>query len=192
AHMSLNDLTDYLRAKGKNRFEDPEKIAKMIQKAAQSSYRLDKDVEDSIDTILATSITVIRTFEKQIKELDKSIKRIMAGMTQTLESVPGIGPVFAAGIIAEIGQIERFEDETKIDKYAGLYWRKHQSGVFTSHDTSLTQNGKQYLTYYLVESNISVRRQVPESKVYYEKTYREVPNHQCKRARALTATKLVR
>src|SRR5699024_5964858 len=51
-------------------------------------YRLDKVVEDSIDTILATSITVIRTFEKQIKELDKSIKRIMAGMTQTLESVP--------------------------------------------------------------------------------------------------------
>src|SRR5699024_6821832 len=101
AHMSLNDLTDYLRAKGKNRFEDPEKIAKMIQKTAQSSYRLDKVVEDSIDTMLATSITVIRTFEKQIKELDKSVKRIMAGMTQTLESIPGIGPVFAAGIIAE-------------------------------------------------------------------------------------------
>src|SRR5699024_12866614 len=64
AHMSLNDLTDYLRAKGENRFEDPEKIAKMIQKAAQSSYSLDKVVEDSIDTILATYITVIRTIEK--------------------------------------------------------------------------------------------------------------------------------
>src|SRR5699024_11369392 len=115
-HITLNDLTDYIRAKCKNHFEEPEKIAKMIQKAAQSSYRLDNVVEDSIDTILATSITVIRTFEKQIKELDKSIKRIMAGMTQTLESVPGIGPVFAAGIIAEIGQIERFEDETKIAK----------------------------------------------------------------------------
>src|SRR5699024_12306245 len=97
AHMSLNDLTDYLRAKGKNRFEDPEKIAKRIQKAAQSSYRLDKVVEDSIDTILATYITVIRTFEKQIKELDKSIKRIMAGMTQNIESIPGIGPVVNAG-----------------------------------------------------------------------------------------------
>ncbi|MBP2258894.1 transposase [Virgibacillus campisalis] len=119
--MSLEDLDDYLRSKGKNRFENPEQVAKTIQKAARSSYRLDKVVEDSIDTILATSITVIRTFEKRIKELGKSIKRIMAGMTQTLESVPGISPVFAAGIIAEIGQIERFEDETKIAKYAGLY-----------------------------------------------------------------------
>src|SRR5699024_4285792 len=173
AHMSLNDLTDYLRAKGKNRFEDPEKIAKMIQKAAQSSYRLDKVVEDSIDTILATSTTVIPTFDTQIKTLDTAIKRIMAGMTQSLESVPGSGPVFAAGIIAEIGQIERFEDETKIAKYAGLYWRKHQSGRFTAEDTSLTRNGNQYLRYYLVEAANSVRRHVPEYKDYYAKKYQE-------------------
>lgn len=52
----------------------------------------------------------------------------MAGLTETLETIPGIGPVFSAGIIAEIGQIERFDDETKIAKYAGLYWRKNQSG----------------------------------------------------------------
>ncbi|PFJ11575.1 hypothetical protein COI89_18795, partial [Bacillus cereus] len=36
-------------------------------------------------------------------EVEKSIKRIMAGLTQTLESIPGIGPIFAASIIAEIG-----------------------------------------------------------------------------------------
>ena len=74
-----------------------------------------------MDVILGTSIEVIRTFQKQVKEIDKAIKKIMAGLTQTLESIPGIGSVFAAGIIAEIGQIERFDDETKIAKYAGLY-----------------------------------------------------------------------
>src|SRR5699024_11638611 len=79
--------------------------------------------------------------------------------------------VFAAGIIAEIGQIERFEDETKIAKYAGLYWRKHQSGRFTAEDTSLTRNGNQYLRYYLVEAANSVRRHVPEYKDYYAKKY---------------------
>src|SRR5699024_12228534 len=78
AQMSLDELASYLSSKGKNRFEDPEKVAKSIQKAVRSSYRLDKVVEDSIDTILATSITVIRTFQKQIKEIDKSIERIMA------------------------------------------------------------------------------------------------------------------
>ncbi len=100
----LKDLANYLQEKGKNRFDDPEQVAKSIQKAVRSSYRLNKVVEDSIDVLLGTSIEVIRTLQKQIKEIDKAIERIMAGLTQTLQSIPGIGPVFAAGIIAEIGQ----------------------------------------------------------------------------------------
>ncbi|MBP2259179.1 transposase [Virgibacillus campisalis] len=149
-------------------------------------------MEDSIDAILATSITLIRTFDKQIKELDKTIKRIMKGMPQVLQSIPGVGPVFVAGIIAEIGQIERFENEEKIAKYAGLYWRKHQSGRFTADNTSLSRNGNQYLRYYLVEAANSVRRQIPEYSDYYAKKYREVPKHQHKRALVLTARKFVR
>src|SRR5699024_10722915 len=64
SQMDLEELADYLRVKGKNRFPDAEQVAKSIQKAALSSYRLDKVVEDSIDAILATSITLIRTFDK--------------------------------------------------------------------------------------------------------------------------------
>lgn len=192
SNMPLEELADYLQKQGKNRFPDPDCVARSIQKAVRSSYRLDKVVEDSIDTILGTSITLIRTFEKQIKELDKSIERIMKGLPQTLQSIPGIGPVFAAGIQAEIGQIERFADETKIAKYAGLYWRKHQSGRFTADDTSLSRNGNQYLRYYLVEAANSVRRRVPEYKEYYAKKYGEVPKHQHKRALVLTTRKFVR
>lgn len=192
AHMPLEELAAFLQENGKNRFGDPECVAASIQKAVRSSYRLDKVVEDSMDVILGTSIEVIRTFQKQVKEIDKAIKKIMAGLTQTLESIPGIGPVFAAGIIAEIGQIERFDDETKIAKYAGLYWRKHQSGRFTAEDTSLSRNGNQYLRYYLVEAANSVRRHVPDYQAYYAKKHSEVPKHQHKRALVLTARKLVR
>ncbi|MFD2118169.1 IS110 family transposase [Paenibacillus yanchengensis] len=192
SNMPLDDLADFLRTKGKNRFPDPTYVANSIQKAVRSSYRLDKVVEDSIDTILATSITLIRTFEIQKKELKKAIERLMKGLPQTLQTIPGIGPVFAAGIIAEIGPIERFEDETKIAKYAGLYWRKHQSGRFTADDTSLSRNGNQYLRYYLVEAANSVRRQIPEYGQYYAKKYQEVPKHQHKRALVLTARKFVR
>lgn len=192
AQMPLEDLAAFLQEKGKNRFSDPESVAKSIQKAVRSSYRLDKVVEDSMDIVLGTSIEVIRTYQKQVKELDKAIKRIMAGITNTLQSIPGIGPVFAAGIIAEIGQIERFEDEKKVAKYAGLYWRTHQSGRFIAEDTSLSRNGNQYLRYYLVEAANSVRRQVPEYQAYYAKKYSEVLKHQHKRALVLTARKLVR
>ena len=191
-NMPLEELAEFLQEKGRNRFGDPRFIASSIQRAVKASYRLDKVVEDSIDVILGTSITVIRTFQQQIKELEKSIKKIMAGLTQTLESIPGVGPVFAAGIIAEIGQIERFEDETKIAKYAGIYWRKHQSGRFTAEDTSLSRTGNHYLRYYLVEAANSVRRHVSDYQEYYIKKYNEVPKHQHKRALVLTARKFVR
>ncbi|SES38978.1 IS110 family transposase [Salisediminibacterium halotolerans] len=192
AQLPLEELAQFLQENGKSRFPNPKEVAASIQRAVRSSYRLDQVVEDSIDVLLGTSIEVLRSLQRQVKEIDKTIKRIMAGLSQTIESIPGIGPVFTAGIIAEIGQIERFEDETKIAKYAGLYWRKHQSGRFTAEDTSLTRHGNQYLRYYLVEAANSVRRQVPEYHEYYTKKYQEVPKHQHKRALVLTARKLVR
>src|SRR5699024_8784408 len=85
-----------------------------------------------------------------------------------------------------------FDSEEKIAKYAGLYWRKRQSGRFTADDTSLSRNGNQYLRYYLVEAANSVRRQVPEYRDYYSKKYQEVPKHQHKRALVITARKFVR
>ncbi|EEM13409.1 hypothetical protein bpmyx0001_57830 [Bacillus pseudomycoides DSM 12442] len=56
----------------------------------------------------------MRTYQAQIKEIEKGIESLMSSLPQTLESIPGIGPVFAAGIVAEIGQIERFTDETRM------------------------------------------------------------------------------
>lgn len=75
ANMDVADLADYLKEKGRNRFPDPEHVARCIQKAARASYRLSKVVEDSIDLVLGTSIQAIRSIQAQIKELDKEIGR---------------------------------------------------------------------------------------------------------------------
>ena len=40
AYMDLHELTAFLQEKGKNHFSNPEEVAKAIQKAARSSYRL--------------------------------------------------------------------------------------------------------------------------------------------------------
>ena len=46
AYMDLQELTAFIIKKGKNRFPDPDAVAKAIQKAARSSYRLPKTVND--------------------------------------------------------------------------------------------------------------------------------------------------
>jgi transposase len=194
AEMEIDQLAEILQQKGRGRFSDPEKLAKAINKAVRDSYRLGKVLQGSVDVVLATYSMMIKTIKEQIKELDKAIEKLLETIpeSQCLMSIPGIGKVYCAGILAEIGQIERFEDQAKLAKYAGLYWKRKQSGSYESERTSLTRTGNHYLRYYLVEAANSVKRLEPVYNQYYQKKYNEVPKHQHKRALVLTARKLVR
>ena len=68
-------------------------------------------------------------------------------------------------LIAEIGQIDRFDHESKLAKYAGLYWPKHQSGKFQKEQTPMSKSGNRYLRYYLVQAANSVRRYIPSIRL---------------------------
>ena len=141
AEMPVEELIEFLQEKGKNRFAEPEEIAKYLQKLARSSYRLDKMMADPINLSLSVILSTIRHMESQIKRLDQEIDRMMKGIPQTLTSVKGIGPVYAAGLLAEIGDIKRFDDHHALAKYAGLVWTQYQSGEFEAENTSRMPNG---------------------------------------------------
>ena len=192
AYMDLHELTSFLQEKGKNHFSNPEEVAKAIQKAARSSYRLPKTVNDSVNQVLSISITSMKALEAQIKEFDKAIAAQMELIPNTLTSIKGIGPVYSAGIIAEIGDINRFPSQAKLAKYAGLAWRQHQSGEFEAQNTRLIRTGNRFLKYYLGEAAMSLVRCDAEYSRFYHLKYKEVNKYQHKRALALTARKLVR
>lgn len=192
ANMDLHELTAFIMEKGKNRFPDPDSVAKAIQKAARSSYRLPKTVNDSVNQVLSISITSIKALESQIKEFDKAIAAQMELLPDVLTSIPGIGPVYSAGIIAEIGDINRFENHAQLAKYAGLAWTQYQSGGFEAQTTRLIRSGNRFLKYYLCEAALSLVRCDKEYSNFYHLKYKEVNRYQHKRALALTARKLVR
>uniref|UniRef100_A0A7V3NTI7 IS110 family transposase n=1 Tax=candidate division WOR-3 bacterium TaxID=2052148 RepID=A0A7V3NTI7_UNCW3 len=190
--MSITELVDFLKEKGKNRFENPEELAAYLQKLARSSYRLDKAMADPVNLSLSVMLSVIKTMEKEVTKLDKEIEKLMKSIPETLSTVKGIGPVFAAGIIAEIGDIHRFSDHNALAKYTGLVWSQYQSGEFESEETKRLRTGNKYLRYYLIQASNSVRRHDSDYATFYAKKYAEVPKHQHKRALVLTARKLVR
>ncbi|MCD8008832.1 MAG: IS110 family transposase [Clostridiales bacterium] len=192
AKMDLQQLTDFIKEKGKNHFPDPDTVAKAIQKAARSSYNLPKTVNDSVNQVLSLSISSMRALEQQIKTFDKAIAKQMETIPNTLTSVNGIGPVYSAGIIAEIGDINRFPNQAALAKYAGLSWQQHQSGNFEAQNTRMIKSGNRYLKYYLGEAAMSLVRCDAEYSRYYHLKYKEVNKYQHKRALALTARKLVR
>ena len=192
AYMDLQELTDFIIEKGKNRFPDPDAVAKAIQKAARSSYRLPKTVNVSVNQVLSISITSMKTLESQIKEFDKAIAAQMELLSNVLISIPGIGPVYSAGIMAEIGDINRFKNQAALAKYAGLAWTQHQSGDFEAEQTRLIRSGNRFLKYYLCEAAFSLVRCDKEYNRFYHLKYKEVNRCQHKRALALTARKFVR
>lgn len=196
AYSPIEDLVDFVAKKGKNRFADPLETAKLLQKAARDSYRLDKVLYEPLNASISSSFNVIKAFEEEIKAIDKAIEKTFKGLNtneyQSLTSIPGIGPVLASGILAEIGTITSFDSHDGLAKYAGLTWRVNQSGNYTSENTRMTKTGNKYLRYYLIEAANSVKNNSVEYKDFYQKKYNEVSNHSHKRALALTSRKLVR
>ena len=191
AYADLDELTAFIDEKGRN-FADPAAKAKAIQAAARNSYRLPITVNNSVNQAMSVCIATMRALEKQINVLDKQIEQIFAIIPNTLTSVPGIGKVYSAGIIAEIGDINRFQSQASVAKYAGLVWKQHQSGEFEAQNTRLIKSGNRFLRYYLLEAANSVRRCDSEFRRYYDLKFKEVNKYQHKRALALTARKLVR
>lgn len=195
-NMSEDDMINYILDKGKNRFSDPLKNVDLFKKIARDSYRLDQVAYDPINISISSSFNTINALQSNLKTIDKAIEKNIKGLCDNeyniLLSIPGIGPVFAAGILAEIGSIKFFKTNNELAKYAGLTWRKTQSGNFEADTTRMTKTGNKYLRYYFIEAIAHVKSQIPEYKQFYTPKYNEVTKTPHKRALALTARKFVR
>ena len=191
-NMPMEKLIEFVVTKGKNRFPDSQKIVDKLQKIARESYRLRPNLEKTLNLVLALSYRNIRQLAKTIKELDKVIEQELAAFENTLQTISGIGPVYAAGLFAEIGNAAYFPREAQLAKFAGLFWTEHQSGDFKAEETRMVKAANKYLRYYFIEAANMVRSNLPEYRDYYRRKYNETIKHKHKRALVLTARKLVR
>lgn len=193
AAMPFDELVEFIDRLGKRRFADPTENARRLQQIAQDSYHLPEALQQPINLILGLSLKQITALEQQEERMNAAITERMQAIPNTLQTIPGIGPVFAAGIIAEIGNLERFNyDQAKVAKYAGFKWRKTGSADFTADETRLTRTGNPYLRYYFCEAALAVQRCDREYAAYFQRKFNEARTHQHKRAMVLTARKLVR
>ena len=191
-YTPIDELAEFINRKGKGKFADPEAVAVELKAVAKGSYRISQTVNDSLNQLLAIRLIGIRSIEQQIKSLDKAIASFMGAFQNVLISIPGIGKVYSAGIMAEIGDVTRFKGQASLAKYAGLMWSKYQSSEYEASNTKLILSGNKYLKYYILEAANQARMHDAEFGRYYRLKYREVPKHQHKRALALTARKMVR
>lgn len=197
AESSVEELINFINDKSKNHSLNNENKVASLHKAMRASYRLDQTAYEPINIAIASSLNTIKFHQQELKNIDKTITSTVLGLdTNTyniLLSIRGIGKVYAAGIMAEIGNIDRFSHNSKLAKYSGLYWKSNQSGEYDSEDKKSSKKSNKYLRYYLIEATSScVMHNFPFIKDFYDIKYKEVTKHQHKRALVLSARKLER
>ncbi len=98
-----------------------------------------------------------------------------------LRSIPAIGANTAVRIIAEIGDIRRFDNNRQLNAYAGIDIRRYQSGKFIARD-KINKRGNKHLrkiVYIVVQNMIKQRRLGGNHIVEYYDKLKKQPYNKC-------------
>lgn len=86
----------------------------------------------------------IKAIETEIKELRSQDQSLDQAMT-LLETIPQVGPITAATVLAETGSFELFESRSQVVKYAGMDIIERQSGSSIRGKGRLSKKGNSRL-----------------------------------------------
>jgi transposase len=89
----------------------------------------------------------------EITMLSEVIADLLAGHRgyQVIQQLPGIGPVLAAVIVAEIGEVSRFKTAAQLCSWAGLTPRHRESDTKVTRG-HITKQGSRLLRWALIEA----------------------------------------
>ncbi len=136
ARMHEATLIRILRTTG-----DRKKAAKHIRTLAKRSIGQSDPVSKER---IRFAVSDIKHFSSQLNQIKAVLKKQMATYPLIM-SIPGVGVVTGATILAEIGDIKRFSHKTKLLAYAGIDPIIYESGKFKATNTALSKRGSRYL-----------------------------------------------
>ena len=146
ADAHLTHFTAVLSSASKGRY-DRDKAVEIRQVARRSigSNMPAKSLE------LQHTIRLIRELNKEIDEIEFAIKVSVDDMAPPILTIPGISYRMGAMILAEIGDISRFDSPDKLLAYAGLSPSTYESGKLkaTGAYAHMEKRGSRYLRYAL-------------------------------------------
>jgi transposase len=122
------------------------------------------------------SKTAVKWFVEKIMELDEQLSDIENHMNQKCQEIPyagnileisGVGENTLSGILAEIGDISRFDDVKEIQKLSGLGLVACSSGKHKG-ETKISHRGRKRLRYWLFQAAKSAVVHAAEFKELHE------------------------
>jgi transposase len=92
--------------------------------------------------LAAEQLAELVAVEKKIKTLTKELKAMVIARGSTLMELPGVGPVVAARILADVGDVARFADRNRFASWTGTAPLDASSGEHVRHRLSRAGNRK--------------------------------------------------
>jgi transposase len=119
------------------------------------------------------SVSIMYALDTEIQLIQSQFPLHAPATQQLLRSIPGIGAISAATLIAHIGDIRRFSSPEKLVAYVGLDCRVHQSGTSVNGRGFISKRGNPRLRTILFNAAFIARQRNPEMKTYFDKKIRE-------------------
>ena len=121
-------------------------------------------------------LELFKELDSKIKDIESLILDEYENVSSHIHTIPGIGPISAAGIFAEIGNISRFNNPNQLLAFAGLEPSRNQSGE-SDHTGHMVKHGSSYLRQYLMNVAESQLIHNPLLYDYYLKKRNEGKHH---------------
>lgn len=177
---------DKLRAVGRKRASALIEVAKTSVGVTEGLVAAENDLA-----------ILIEDYEMRMRQYERTMLMVeqlayqIPGMLEILK-IKGIGLVTAAGFIAEVGDISRFEHPKQIQKLAGLSLKENSSGKHKGK-TTISKRGRRRLRALLFQGIMPVAAKNPEFReLHSHYTTREKNPLKKKQSLILLSCKLIR
>ena len=144
ADAHLTRLKSVLEAASRGRYKRD--VAVRIRDAARNSVGSRMPAK-SLE--LQHTIRLIWELDSEIAEIEAEIKTIMDEIESPITTIPGISCRMGAMILAEAGDLFRFDSPDKLLAYAGMSPSIYQSGQLKNSYPHMEKRGSRYLRYAL-------------------------------------------
>ena len=170
----IDELFEIIKDKSHNRLTRAKAIS--IKEAAADTFGI-KIAQDAFSFQLKQLIDRMNFLDKQIEALDCQLLEYYEKFDCYLHTIPGIGIIGAATILAEIGDISRFKNSSALVAFAGIDPTVRQSGEFNSTHNHMSKRGSPYLRHAIFLAATTCSFHNSPLNAYYKKKRDQGKHH---------------
>ena len=170
----IDELFEIIKDKSHNKLTMKKAIS--IREAAADTFGI-KIAQDAFSFQLKQLIDRMNFLDKQIEALDCQILEYYEKFDCYLHTIPGIGMIGAANILAEIGDISRFKNSSSLIAFAGIDPTVRQSGEFNSTHNHMSKRGSPYLRHAIFLAATTCSFHNSPLNAYYKKKRDQGKHH---------------